>query len=136
MLKRYFRSESGVTLIEVLVAIVILATVGATMVAGVFTVLKGDESVRRHIAADSLARYEIEYVKAMTYLNAPWSYILPGTPPSWDVTHTSLPSGYTDYTVTVQASILAGYDNDIQMISAVVSYKGSQVLQVDTYRTK
>jgi Tfp pilus assembly protein PilV len=136
MLYRYFRGERGVTLIETLVGIVVLATVGATMVASVFTVLKSDESVRQHIAAESLARYELEYVKAMTYLNAPWTYELPGTPPSWDINHDSLPSGYSGFIVSVHASSLSGYDNDIQMISAVVSYKGSQVLQVDTYRTK
>jgi Tfp pilus assembly protein PilV len=136
MMYSRFHAERGVTLVETLVSIVILATVGATMVAGVFTILKSDESVRRHIAAESLARYELEYVKAMTYLNAPWTYAVPGTPPSWDITHNSLPAAYSDYSVTVVASSLIGYDDDIQKISAVISYKGSQVLQVDTYRTK
>jgi len=136
MMKHYFHGERGVTLIETLVAIVVLATVGATMVAGVFTVIKSDESVRTRIAAESLARYELEYIKTMTYLNAPWTYILPGTPPSWDLAHSNLPPGYADYTVTVSASTIAGYDEDIQKVSAVVRYKGSQLLEVDTYLTK
>ena len=123
-------------MIETLVALVILATIGTTLVASVFTLIKSDETVRTHISADSLARYELEYVKAMTYLNAPWDYVLPGTPPSWDLTHDSLPAGYTDYTVSVSASSLGGYDDDIQKISAVINYKGRQILQVDTYLTK
>jgi prepilin-type N-terminal cleavage/methylation domain-containing protein len=136
MLCHIFRGERGVTLIETLVAIVILATVGATMVASVFTIVKSDASVRNHIAAESLARYELEYVKAMAYLNANWEYTVPGSPPSWDVTHNSLPSGYTGYSVVVSASKLDVYDDDIQKISAIVKYNGTQILEVDTYRTK
>ncbi len=130
------RNEHGFTLVETLIGIVILATVGATMLLGTYIVIKSNESARIHMGADSLARYELEYVKAMTYLNAPWSYELPGTPPSWDLAHNSLPSNFADYMVVISASSIAGGDDDIQKISAVVSYKGTQILQVDTYRAK
>ena len=136
MLNRYQCSERGFTLVETLIGIVVMATVGATLLFGTYTLIKSDESARIHMGADSLARYELEYVKAMTYLNAPWSYELPGTPPSWDLGHNDVPSSFTDYTVVVSASGIAGGDDDIQKISAVVCYKGTQILQVDTYRTK
>lgn len=136
MTGKVISGEQGVTLVEILVAIVILSTVAATILAGTYTLIKGDEMARKRMSADSLARYELEYVKAMNYVNAPWNYKLPGTPPSWDVTHDSLPEGYSDFSVAVSATSLAGYDDDIQKISVVVDYKDEQLLQVDTYQTK
>lgn len=131
-----FSGESGFSLIETLVGIVVLSTIGIAMVAGIFTLIKSDETVRTHVAAESLARYELEYVKAMVYLNAPWEYEVPGTPPSWDLAHNSLPSGYDDYSVIVNADTISGCDADIQKVSAIINYKGNQVLQIDTYLTK
>lgn len=115
----------------------VLAMVAAVMLSGVYATVKSNEVAREAISAESLARSELEYVKATGYHSTiPWSYTLPGTPPYWDSSHTSLPSGYSNYTVTVSA-ISLGYSPDtIQKVTATVSYGGNQVMNISTYDTQ
>jgi len=131
-----FAREQGITLMETLVAIFILATVGMTITASMYTIVKNDEVARIHISAESLVRNELEYVKAIDYLKAPWEYQLPGNPPSFDLNHNSLPDGYDGYAVSVVAEAIPGCDDDIQKITASVTYHGQQVLRIETYRNK
>jgi type II secretory pathway pseudopilin PulG len=129
-------SESGISLTETLVAMAIVGFVAAVFVGGLFVSIKGNELSRNRISAESLARSELEYVKASPYQTAWWSYTLPGSPPWWDANHNALPTGYQDYSVTVSADTLSGYDSNIQKITAVVSYKGSQIFSIIAYKAK
>ena len=76
---------------------------------------------QERVAAESLAKSELEYVKSCDYQDATWSYDLPSSPPSWDTDH-GLPAGYTGYSVDVQATCLTGHDPDdgIQQITVTV----------------
>jgi hypothetical protein len=70
--------------------------------------------------AESLARSELEYIKSLDttdYRAAPWNYEIPGTPPTWDGSHT-LPSGYSSYSVNVTAetAISHSIDDGLQKI--------------------
>ena len=136
--------ERGVSLTECLVAVFILGFVGVTLVAGIYTTIQGDNITRTNMTAESLARYELEYVKAVsdnwtniTKATTPWSYTLPGSYPAWDSTHNSLPSGYTGYTVTVQGVLLSAspYSNDtnIEQVTATAKYNGKQKAQIAEY---
>lgn len=128
--------QCGISLAETLVAMAVLSLVAAVMLSGVYAIVKSNEVAREAISAESLARSELEYVQAKGYNAAPWSYTLPGTPPTWDASHTSLPSGYSNYTVTVSA-ISLGYSPDtIQKVTATVSYGGNQVMNISTYDTQ
>jgi Tfp pilus assembly protein PilV len=134
-----FSGQEGVSMVEVVVALFILAFVGVAAVAGIYGAVKANDVSRNHIQADGLVRSELEYVKSSAFLGAPWTYSLPGTPPSWDLSHTSVPSGYEGYSITLSATALSGvpYSNDgnIQKVRADVSYKGANVLSVETYLT-
>ncbi len=133
--------QRGVSLTEVLIALFILAVVGAVVVAGVFVAVKGNEVSRAQIMAEGLAKYELEYLKDVCVENwtvAPWSYTLPGPPaPPWDNTHTALPSGYDGYSIDVSAQpvISAPYlsDDRIQKVTAAVYYNGKSVLSIEEY---
>ena len=141
MIVRVHRSERGVSLIEMLIALFILAVVGAAVIAGILVALKSNEMSRTRILSEGLARYELEYVKdvcAENWTVAPWSYTVPGPPaPPWDAAHTSVPSIYNGYSVTVTSALLSGApynsDNLTQKISAAVSHQGTPVLDIDTY---
>ncbi len=131
--------QRGVSLAETVVAVAILAIITAALVGGLYVSIKGNEVARTHISAEGLARYELEYVKAANYWTATtWSYTLPGSPPSWDTSHNSLPSSYDGYSVTVSASPASGYAGStvMQKVTATVSYDGSQVVSIDTYRAQ
>ncbi|MFA5078491.1 MAG: prepilin-type N-terminal cleavage/methylation domain-containing protein [Dehalococcoidia bacterium] len=135
------RLNRGASLTEVLIALFILAVVGAVVVAGVFVAVKGNEVSRTHIMAEGLAKYELEYLKDVCTENwtvAPWSYTLPGPPaPPWDNSHTVLPSGYEGYSITIAAQpvISAPYlsDDRIQKVTASVNYAGKAVLSIEEY---
>jgi prepilin-type N-terminal cleavage/methylation domain-containing protein len=143
-MRAYRRTDCGVTLLEVLVAIAVLAVVGAVIVGGVFVALKGNDISRTRITAEGLSRTELEYVKAVQSDNwtaAPWYYELSETPvaPPWNSGHTTLPTGYSGYSITVCATQLPVdpySNNDIQRIVAMVRYKGGEVLSIDTYLTR
>ncbi|MGA2368077.1 MAG: hypothetical protein ABSF74_05870 [Dehalococcoidia bacterium] len=134
--------ERGVSLAEALVAVAILGFVGVTLVAGIYTTIQGNNIARTNITAESLARYELEYVKSVSdnwtnisKATVPWSYTLPGGPyPAWDSSHNNLPSGYTSYTITVQG-ILAPCcsDSKIQQVTATVTYNSKQEAQIAEY---
>jgi hypothetical protein len=140
---------------EALVAVAILGFVGVTLVAGIYTTIQGNNIARTNITEESLARYELEYVRSVgenwtniSKATTPWSYTLPGGPyPAWDSSHNSLPSGYTGYSVTVQGALLTAspYNSDskIQKVTATVTYTivtykmGNQVksMQIAEYIT-
>lgn len=137
--------ERGVSLAEALVAVAILGFVGVLVVQGIYYTVMGDNITRVNIMAESLARYELEYVKSVsdnwtniTYTNpTPWSYTLPGGHPKWDNNHSSLPTGYAGYgyAVTVSGTALGGYDSNIQQVTAAVTYNGKSKTQITEYIT-
>ena len=140
MLKRVHRSERGATLMETVTALSILSFVSLAAIAGVFTSIKSNEMARTHIAAESLARSELEYISRQPYVTAALDYTLaspsdsPAYPGGWDTTHT-MPAGYTGYSIRVSSS--AVYDkSSIQKIAAVVSYRDDEVLTIETYRAQ
>lgn len=131
--------QCGASLTEVIVAIAILAIITGALVGGLFVSIQGDQVARTRISAESLARYELEYVKATNYWDTlSWTYVLPGAPPFFDVSHGALPAGYDGYSVAVSANPAPGYSgtSNIQKITAAVRYNGNLVLSIDTYRTQ
>ena len=102
------RSERGISLMETLVALFILAVVCVTVLAGVYTTIKGNDVARKRITATALARTELEFVLSQPYRTG-WTYTLtsptdhPSYPTGWDASHT-MPQGYTNYSITVTAS--------------------------------
>jgi len=140
---RVHRSERGVSLMETLIALFILAVVGVAVIAGIFTTVKANEVARTQITAESLARTELEYVSSQPISTNWTSYTLtsptiyPTYPAGWDPTHT-MPQGYTGYSITVTPSeLVTGTDPSGQMsrkqkITTVVTYNGGQV-SMSTY---
>jgi type II secretory pathway pseudopilin PulG len=140
------RSERGVTLAEVLIALFILGFVGVAVIAGVFTTVKSNETARTRITAESLARSELEYVNSQAYTtlypgtptSSSWDYTLPRDPPDpprWDSLHNGLPWDYAGYEITVSSAEKA---TGIQKITAVVRdvNKDVDILTIETYRAK
>ena len=128
--------ERGLTLIEIIIALAILSAVAVVFLLGMTTSSKAVMVSQERVAAESLAKSEMEYVKSVTYQNAPWSYQLPGSPPSWDLGH-SLPDGYGGYSLNVQASLVDGHDPDdgIQRITVTVIRNGEPIFDMVGYRT-
>jgi prepilin-type N-terminal cleavage/methylation domain-containing protein len=138
-------SQLGMTLIEVLVALGILAAVAVVFLVGMSTSSKAVMVSQESVATDSLAKSELEYVKSVPYTELPsdplfdplWEYQLPDNPPTWDLGRT-LPAGYSGYSVEVSGySVGVAYPpEEIQKIKVIVKHNGDEVLTLVGYKVK
>jgi Tfp pilus assembly protein PilV len=113
-------SESGVALVEALIASAILGMTLVVFVAGLSTGLLSTGQSDRLSTAHELARSQIEYTKAAAYSAAPFSY--PTVTP---------PAGYG---VTAAASAVSGGDASIELITVQVSKDGGVVYTLEGYK--
>ncbi len=107
--------ERGSTLIEILVALGIIAVALTVFLAALQLGLRGVANVQEQTLAASLARSQMESVKA-----APW----PGPYPAL-----AAPSGYT-VTTTPESGPLPG----LQLITVTVSRHGRPLLTIQGYK--
>jgi prepilin-type N-terminal cleavage/methylation domain-containing protein len=121
------RGERGMTLIEILIALAIMAIAVIAFLAGLTTALRGVTVSDRSVTMEGLAKGELEYVKSAVYTAAPWEYQLPDDPPEWDLDH-ALPAGYTGYSAQVNACQMADFDpsyapeDKVQQITVVITH--------------
>ena len=131
--------EQGLTLIEVLVALAIIAAVAVTFLVGMTTSSRAVMVSQKSVAAESLAKSELEYVKSSPYqsANTTWSYQLPTSHPDWDATH-SLPDGYGGYSVQVDSGFVPPrtYDDGIQKITVTVIRNGETAFTLVGYKVQ
>ena len=136
------KGEMGLTLVEILVALGILAAVAVVFLLAMTTSSKAVMVSQESVAVESLAKSEMEYVKSTTYQDAPWSYEIPSNPPSWDLAH-SMPSGYDGYSIQVNAAQMevnpdnpAGEDDGLQKITVTVLRNGETVFTLVGYKVR
>ena len=135
------KDERGISLVEVLIALAILALVAVAFLSGLTTASKALIIADERTTAESLARTEMEYIKNCKYEDLPdsWSYELPdGSPPPWDTGH-ALPTGYDEYSLEANG-ILFDADNDdnpdadIQKITILVKHGDKEVITLEGYK--
>lgn len=114
------RAETGLTLLESLVAIAILGgavlTLILTMSGGALAVQENDHRV----TAQGLARTQIEYTKSYAYDPDATTYPVISTPDS--------------YGVTVNVTAVPDADSNIQKITANVTLNGTVILTTEDYK--
>jgi type II secretory pathway pseudopilin PulG len=114
------RNETGVTLVESLVAIAILGggvlTLVLTLSGGALAIQEND----RQVTAQSLARTQLEYTKSYPYDPAATTY--PAV---------SVPDGYG---IVVGVTAVPGANNNIQKITANITRDGSVILTAEDYK--
>ena len=141
---RLISGRKGQTLVEVLIAIVILGMIAVPFLTAMSVSSRAIMVTDDKAAAESLVRAELEYVKNSPYNFTGFSYSLPGTPPPWDLNRTTLDSCYAGYSVNVTgvpinsstgAALPPGKDLHIQNITVVVYHGNSSVLTMSTYKT-
>jgi len=107
--------SQGFTLIEVLVALAILAIVAVTFLAAVGSNFKGASLAEERTTAESLARSQVEALKSAAYASSYTAGVSPN-------------EGYT-VAVTV-TPIQAG----LQKFRVTVSHQGREIIAVDDYK--
>ena len=124
-------SERGMTLIEVVVALGILAAVAVIFLVGMSTSSRAVMVSQDHVTADSLAKSEMEYVKSLPYDDT-------GVPLIYAIDPTiTIPQGYN---ISVTAERLDpdgdGFadDDNLQQITVTITRDGVAILTVVGYK--
>jgi len=117
--------ESGVTLLETVVALAILGTIAVTFLSGLATTSKAAFTADERATAESLAQSQMEWAQNADYV--------------YDATQYSpapIPSGkdYINYSATIAAEPLDSPDDGIQKITVTVNRSGEAVITLEGYK--
>ena len=125
ILKKFTAGESGTTLIEAVVALAVLGTIGVTFLSGLATTSKAAFISDEQATAESLAQSQMEWVK-----NAGYSYNATG------YTAAPVPAGkdYLNYTATIAAEPLHNPDDGIQRLTITVKRADETVTKLEGYK--
>lgn len=126
------KGEEGLTLIEILVALGILAAVAVVFLMGMSTSSKAVMTSQKRVTVESLAKSELEYIKSCPYDK--------NDPPIYRIDpNLSIPANYNvSYTAERMDPKKDGYNTDdgMQKITVTVSHKGEPSITVEGYKLK
>lgn len=114
------RSQTGLGLVETLIAVSIL---GTSVVAFVVALSAGSIAVTEQneaVVAQSLVQTQLEYTKSSTYIPEATTYPVIDAP--------------EDYTISVGVTSIPGADTDIQKITVTVSRDSETIISVSDYK--
>ena len=117
--------ESGVSLLETVVALTILSVIAVAFLSGLTTTSRAVFIADERSTAESLARSQMEWTKNVDYV--------------YDATEYSpapMPSGrdYINYSATIAAEPLRNPDDGIQKITVTVKHSGRGVIKLEGYK--
>lgn len=117
--------ESGLTLIETVIALAILGAISVTFLSGMTTTSKATFIADEQTTAESLARSQMERVKTTDYVYGATEY-----PPAL------MPSGkdYINYSVVVTAEPLNNPDDGIQKITVAIKHFDKMIIKLESYK--
>ena len=123
MLRVFTRRDSGMTLLETLVALAVLGTIAVTFLSGLVTSSKAAFTVDEQATAMSLAQSQMEWAENASY-NATGYY-----------SPAPIPSGkdYINYSANITAQPL---HNGIQTIIVTVNRSDEQVFTLEGYKVE
>jgi prepilin-type N-terminal cleavage/methylation domain-containing protein len=125
-LSRIFRChESGMTLLETVIALAILGTVAAAFLGGVATSSRGVYTADERATAESLARSQMEWAKNASYSYGATSYSVAPIPADKD---------YINYSANITAESLHDSDDGIQKITVTIMRSGESVFKLEGYK--
>ena len=115
------KNEKGFSLIEVVIALLLLGIIGVALLSGLATASIALVIADERATAESLARSQMEYVKNQGYL-------VGGSYDKIDLT------SYPSYDIDLAANSLAGALGGIQEITVTVSHDGNVIMTLESYK--
>lgn len=148
------KNEKGFSLIEVVIALLLLGIIGVALLSGLATASMALVIADERATAESLARSQMEYVKNQDYKDA--DIYDPGPPPTGgEVTYdkiTGIPDSYTiwsedrtgqyihleDEVIGVpwdsQNNLPVDSDVGLQRIELVIKHNGKEIITLEDYK--
>lgn len=123
--RSFLPRESGATLIEALVALVILSTIIITFLSGLVITSKAAFTTDEMTTAESLAQTQMEWAQSANYTDNATQYSPASIPVGKD---------YVNYSVNITAAPLNAPDDGIQKITVIVKRFGEQVYRLESYK--
>ncbi len=123
------KSERGFTLIEVVIAMLLLGIIGVALLSGLAGASKALVITDERATAESLARSQMEYVKNQAYDST-------NNPPQYSLL-SSIPSDYIIATTPERLDPVGdgtANDDGIQKITVTVSHNGKEILTLEDYK--
>jgi type II secretory pathway pseudopilin PulG len=117
--------ESGTTLVEVIVALAILGTIGVCFLSGLATTSKAAYTIDERATAESLAQSQMEWAQNASYSYDATVYSPMPIPSSKD---------YINYSVTITAAPFNSPDDGIQKITVIVARSDEGVIMLESYK--
>lgn len=130
--------DSGISLIETLIALAILAAVGVAFLLGLGTAYKSVTISNQRTAAESLAKSQLEAIKACLYDDQ-------HNPPDYSackINDILAQPEYQGYDIQIAAERLdpkgdgTDYDDGLQKITVTVTYQGRELFKLEGYKVK
>lgn len=129
LIKLINKKEQGLTLIEVILALMILGIVASFLYGGIFVTQRGAQQYDTSAFAESLARNQMEYTKKQ-----PYQYGTQYAPAVYE-NFTIDPDELEGYTISATGIPLSNPDNNIQKLTVTVTPPaGSGVLVLQDYK--
>ena len=113
--------EAGTGLVEALIAVAILGLALTALLSAVSTGSMAVSRTDERVAAENLARSQLEFTKSQPYQALPATY----------VTVTPSPG---DYAVAVAAEPVPGGDSGIEKITVTITHGSKELLVVEDYK--
>jgi len=117
--------ESGVTLLETVMALTILSVIAVAFLSGLTTTSRAVFIADERTTAESLARSQIEWTKNVDYVYDATEYSPAPIPGGRD---------YINYSATIAAEPLRNPDDGIQKITVTVKHSGRGVIKLEGYK--
>ncbi|MDD5287984.1 MAG: type II secretion system protein [Dehalococcoidales bacterium] len=121
-----FHSQTGTSLLEILVALAILGIVAVAFLSGLATAAKASATADTQSLAESLARSEMEYVKLCAYqIDATQYQVDPAL---------TIPAEWTVLPASVQT--VHETDDGLQQITVTIQHHDNTVFVLKGYKTE
>lgn len=119
-----FKTDRGYSLVEVMVAIVILGIVGVFALGAISTSLLTSGKLQALSKAKNLAEIQMDYVKNLSY-NATY---IPGP----------IPTGFSRFSVSepILVEPVSTRDGNLQKITITILYNGEPLDKLEDYKVK
>jgi prepilin-type N-terminal cleavage/methylation domain-containing protein len=121
------KNQTGLTLIETLVAIAIIGAISVVFLGGLVVSSKGTLEADEQSTAESVARSQMEWVQGLTYVEESTQY----SPAAMDTYN-----DYQGYSANITAEPLHSPDDGIQKISITVLHNGNWVMSLEGYKRR
>jgi len=123
--KTLIPGESGISLLETLVALAVLGTIAVTFLNGMVISTKAAFTTDKQATAESLARSQVEWIQDTAYTANTSQYSIASIPEGKD---------YVYYSANIIVESLNNPDDGIQKITAIVYYQNEEIVKLEGYK--